>query len=61
MSAVTPARRSRARRASRLVIALVTLAALVAVSWMVLTIGNPFPPSVVVMATGPGGEPRPAE
>jgi TRAP-type uncharacterized transport system substrate-binding protein len=55
MSAVTPARRSRARRASRLVIALVTLAALVAVSWMVLTIGNPFPPSVVVMATGPGG------
>jgi TRAP-type uncharacterized transport system substrate-binding protein len=46
---------SAARKGRRLLLALALLAVLVAVIWMVLTIGSPFPPRTVVMATGPAG------
>jgi len=48
-------RSSSARKGPRLVLALAALAVLVALVWMVFTIGNPFPPRTIVMATGPEG------
>jgi len=45
----------RARRGSRLAVVLVAIGVLGALAWMALTIGNPFPPRTVVMATGPQG------
>jgi len=59
MPTATISPRSRKRTGARLAVALVVLAALVAVSWMAVTIGNPFPPGVVVMATGPEGSAYP--
>ena len=51
----TRARPPRARRGRRLAAALIALAVLGALGWAVLTIGNPFPPRTLVMATGPEG------
>jgi len=45
----------RSRSGSRLVVALGALAVIAAVTWATLTIGNPFPPRTVTMATGPEG------
>lgn len=45
----------RTRRGLRLAGALFLLAAGCAVVWMALTVGNPFPPHTVTMATGPEG------
>jgi len=45
----------RNRRGRRLLAALFALAVVGAVVWMALTVGNPFPPNTVVMATGPEG------
>ena len=45
----------RAGRGRRLAVLLVAIALLGALSWMALTIGNPFPPRTIVMATGPEG------
>jgi TRAP-type uncharacterized transport system substrate-binding protein len=44
-----------ARRGPRLALALLTLALLAALAWMVVTVGNPFPPKTIAMATGPEG------
>jgi TRAP-type uncharacterized transport system substrate-binding protein len=46
---------SRIQRGRRLVVALIAVAILGAVVWMALTVGNPFPPRSIVMATGPEG------
>jgi TRAP-type uncharacterized transport system substrate-binding protein len=46
---------SHARGGRRLALALTGLAILGAVIWMVLTVGHPFPPRTLVMATGPEG------
>ena len=55
MTTVSRSPRSRPRTGSRLVVALAVLAALGAVVWMAVTIGNPFPTKRVVMVTGPEG------
>ncbi|MDH4130696.1 MAG: ABC transporter substrate-binding protein [Gemmatimonadota bacterium] len=47
--------RRRPRSGGRLLLALVAVALVAAVVWMALTIGNPVPPNIVVMATGPEG------
>jgi TRAP-type uncharacterized transport system substrate-binding protein len=52
---MTARRSPRARRSSRLWVGLVVVAVLAALAWMAATIGNPFPPRTVVMATGPEG------
>src|SRR5215468_4411039 len=39
----------------RLAVVLAALALLITFAWMALTIGNPFPPRTVVMATGQEG------
>jgi TRAP-type uncharacterized transport system substrate-binding protein len=46
---------SRARSGRRLAGALVALAVIGAGVWMALTVGNPFPPHTLMMATGPEG------
>jgi TRAP-type uncharacterized transport system substrate-binding protein len=46
---------SRIRRGRRLAVALLAVAVIGAVLWMALTVGNPFPPRTLVMATGPEG------
>ena len=46
---------SRPRSGRRLAGALVVLAVVGAAVWMALTVGNPFPPHTVIMATGPEG------
>ena len=46
---------SRTHRSRRLAVALVALAVVGAGVWMALTVGNPFPPRMVMMATGPEG------
>jgi TRAP-type uncharacterized transport system substrate-binding protein len=46
---------SRVGRGRRLALVLLAVALLGALAWMALTIGNPFPPRRVVMATGPEG------
>jgi TRAP-type uncharacterized transport system substrate-binding protein len=46
---------SRPRRGRQVAGALVALAVLGAGVWMALTVGNPFPPHAVTMATGPEG------
>ncbi len=46
---------SRSRKGPRLALALFVLAILAAFAWMALTIGNPFPPKTIFMATGPEG------
>ena len=46
---------SRPRSGRRLAAALVVLAVVGAAVWMALTVGNPFPPHTVIMATGPEG------
>ena len=48
-------RASSRARWGRLAVVLVVLAMLITLAWMALTIGNPFPPRTVVMATGPEG------
>lgn len=48
-------RSSPARRARRLAAALLALAVVGAGVWLALTVGNPFPPHTVIMATGPEG------
>ena len=48
-------RSSPTRRARRLAAALLALAVVGAGVWMALTVGNPFPPHTVMMATGPEG------
>ena len=45
----------RVGRGRRLALVLIVVALLAALAWMGLTIGNPFPPRTVVMATGPDG------
>jgi len=50
-----PMQPSRIRRGRRLAVALLAVAVVGAVLWMGLTVGNPFPPRTVVMATGPEG------
>jgi TRAP-type uncharacterized transport system substrate-binding protein len=47
--------RSRIGRGTRLAIILIVVALVAALLWAVLTIGNPFPPRTLVMATGPAG------
>ena len=46
---------SPSRKGSRLALALLALAVLASLAWMLLTIGNPFPPTTIGMATGPEG------
>lgn len=46
---------SRAPSGRRLAVALVVIALLGAGVWMALTVGNPFPPRTLIMATGPEG------
>ncbi len=46
---------SRTPRGRRLAVALVALAVVGAGVWMALTVGNPFPPRTLMMATGPEG------
>lgn len=46
---------SRSRRGTRLALALFALAIVMSFVWMGLTIGNPFPPTTITMATGPEG------
>ena len=50
---------SRSRSGRRLAGALVALAVVGAGVWMALTVGNPFPPDTLVMATGPEGSAYP--
>jgi len=50
MASASPARVRR-----RLVVGLFVLALLGAVVWLTLTVGNPFPPRTITMATGPPG------
>ena len=50
---------SRIRGGRRLAGALVALALVGAGVWMALTVGNPFPPDTLVMATGPDGSAYP--
>ena len=45
----------RAPSGRRLAGGLVALAAVGAGVWMALTVGNPFPPRTLIMATGPEG------
>ncbi|MFI5210610.1 MAG: TAXI family TRAP transporter solute-binding subunit [Gemmatimonadales bacterium] len=45
----------RPRWGPRLAIALLALALIAALVWMGLTVGNPFPPKTIMMATGPAG------
>ncbi len=52
---LTPILSSRTRRGRRLAAALFALAVLGAIVWMALTVGNPFPPHTIMMATGPEG------
>ena len=46
---------SHSRSGRRLAGALVALAVVGAGVWMALTVGNPFPPHTLIMATGPEG------
>jgi TRAP-type uncharacterized transport system substrate-binding protein len=46
---------SRSRKGPRLVLALLVVAILAALAWMGITVGNPFPPKTITMATGPEG------
>jgi len=46
---------SQSPRGPRLALALLTLAVLASLAWMVVTIGNPFPPTTITMVTGPEG------
>ena len=46
---------SPSRRGSRVALALLVLAVLTALVWMGVTVGNPFPPRSIAMATGPEG------
>jgi TRAP-type uncharacterized transport system substrate-binding protein len=46
---------SRLRRGRRLAIVLIAAAAVGAAVWMALTVGSPFPPTTIAMATGPEG------
>jgi TRAP-type uncharacterized transport system substrate-binding protein len=55
MPASTKGRRPRPRNGSGLIVALVALAVLAALAWAAVTIGNPFPPRSITMATGPQG------
>ena len=48
-------RLSRIVRATKLPAVLILLALLAAIAWMAATIGNPFPPRTIMMATGPKG------
>jgi TRAP-type uncharacterized transport system substrate-binding protein len=50
---------SRIRSGRQLAGALVALALLGAGGWMALTVGNPFPPDTLIMATGPDGSAYP--
>jgi TRAP-type uncharacterized transport system substrate-binding protein len=52
---LAPVLHSRTRRGRRLAVALLAVAVVGAVVWMVLTVGDPFPPRTLVMATGPEG------
>jgi len=55
MPAMPSSQRSRGRGGPRLVVALAVLGILVAVAWMAVRVGNPFPDRTLVMATGPEG------
>jgi TRAP-type uncharacterized transport system substrate-binding protein len=46
---------SPSRRGPRLALVLLAVAVVASLVWMALTIGNPFPPATVSMATGPEG------
>jgi TRAP-type uncharacterized transport system substrate-binding protein len=46
---------SRLQSGRRLAVVLIAAAVVGAVLWMALTVGNPFPPKTLVMATGPEG------
>lgn len=52
---MTMRRPRRPRSGPRLVVAFAALAVIAAVTWATLTIGNPFPPRTITMATGPEG------
>ena len=55
MTRTTPPPPSGARRRPRLLVAFIVLAVVAALGWMTLQVGSPFPPRVIVMATGPEG------
>jgi len=55
MRDVTTGRRHRPRNGFGMILALIALAVLAALAWAVATIGNPFPPRSITMATGPQG------
>ena len=55
MPALTARVSPRARRGPRLALAITGLGIVAAVAWSILSIGNPFPPKTLVMATGPEG------
>src|SRR5215212_1928027 len=56
---LTPMPSSSIRSGRGLAVALVALALVGAGVWMALTVGNPFPPDALTMATGPEGSAYP--
>jgi len=46
---------SRPRKGPRLALSLIALAVLLVLAWMTISVGSPFPPRTIVMATGPEG------